>query len=415
MKTPGHFLVLLLLKSFAVAEDLCGREPDPNSYSDLHGINLVVVGGTDGSGTRGVVEVLARMGVPWVFDDPVSLDIHGEEMGGWPSVVAPLLSALKPKEYAPCFSKDFVLPQPTFLPQETIRQTTESLARLVRAAAAKATTEGIPSTFFGIKAPVSLLVIPHLLALGVRLKFVLVTRDGRDIAFSSNRSPEVKFFNATFGQECWSMFDEQAPATTTTSGRYNAASCLRSAQLWSAWNSKVLEWGSACAQMSAKAGRGHLSPRFQFMALRIEDLLYRNDGLGFGYPGDVCSWQRELTLARLAKFVEIEAGDDLCCLCVDGPTFLGRSLDIERLLAGNPPLDYYSSDEEKKEHSKNSGYGKWRKMITKGGDFEGLLDEVAGATLLDLGYTGEGPEAREYGRPFSTCVGKQGAYARCKK
>ena len=53
----------------------------------------MIVGGTDGSGTRGVVALLERMGVGVVYDDPVSKDVHAAEVGGWPAIVAPLVRA----------------------------------------------------------------------------------------------------------------------------------------------------------------------------------------------------------------------------------------------------------------------------------------------------------------------------------
>ena len=45
----------------------------------------------DGSGTRRVVQVLTQLGVTMVSEDPETYDIHGDLMGGWPPVVAPVL------------------------------------------------------------------------------------------------------------------------------------------------------------------------------------------------------------------------------------------------------------------------------------------------------------------------------------
>jgi hypothetical protein len=47
----------------------------------------VVVGGSDGSGTRSVVALLEKLGVFMVVDDRGTNDVHGAEMGGWPPVV----------------------------------------------------------------------------------------------------------------------------------------------------------------------------------------------------------------------------------------------------------------------------------------------------------------------------------------
>ena len=47
----------------------------------------LIIGGSDGSGTRSFVELLARLGVLMLLDDPVSLDVGGSQLcekQGWP-------------------------------------------------------------------------------------------------------------------------------------------------------------------------------------------------------------------------------------------------------------------------------------------------------------------------------------------
>lgn len=54
----------------------------------------LIVGGTDGSGTRGVVALLQRLKVPMVVEDTGTMDIHASPYmvkGGWPEVVRPVL------------------------------------------------------------------------------------------------------------------------------------------------------------------------------------------------------------------------------------------------------------------------------------------------------------------------------------
>ena len=54
----------------------------------------LVVGGTDGSGTRGVVALLQRLKVPMIVEDTGTMDIHASPYmvkGGWPEVVRPVL------------------------------------------------------------------------------------------------------------------------------------------------------------------------------------------------------------------------------------------------------------------------------------------------------------------------------------
>lgn len=54
----------------------------------------LIVGGTDGSGTRGVVALLQRLNVIMVVEDLGTLDVHGTPYmasGGWPHVVRPVV------------------------------------------------------------------------------------------------------------------------------------------------------------------------------------------------------------------------------------------------------------------------------------------------------------------------------------
>lgn len=54
----------------------------------------LIVGGTDGSGTRGVVALLQRLKVPMVVEDGGTMDIHGApymSKMGWPAVVQPVI------------------------------------------------------------------------------------------------------------------------------------------------------------------------------------------------------------------------------------------------------------------------------------------------------------------------------------
>ena len=60
-----------------------------------------MVGGTDGSGTRAVVDLLARLGVNMVIDDAGTYDVHAEEIGGWPPLVTPMLSRFHYLDYDP--------------------------------------------------------------------------------------------------------------------------------------------------------------------------------------------------------------------------------------------------------------------------------------------------------------------------
>jgi hypothetical protein len=55
---------------------------------------VLIVGGTDGSGTRAFVDALRQLGVLVVADDPDTFDVHGNEMfhhEGWPALINRIL------------------------------------------------------------------------------------------------------------------------------------------------------------------------------------------------------------------------------------------------------------------------------------------------------------------------------------
>jgi hypothetical protein len=74
-------------------------ENDCLFFSQDHQTNrlpLLIVGGTDGSGTRAVVDTLGSLGVTVVADDDQTLDIHASTLfrkQGWPALVTTFLSA----------------------------------------------------------------------------------------------------------------------------------------------------------------------------------------------------------------------------------------------------------------------------------------------------------------------------------
>lgn len=75
------------------SRDSLVREPVP-----------LVVGGTDGSGTRSVVALLQRLRVPMVVEDGGTMDVHGSPYmvkGGWPMVVRPVLDWAHGASYDP--------------------------------------------------------------------------------------------------------------------------------------------------------------------------------------------------------------------------------------------------------------------------------------------------------------------------
>ena len=63
----------------------------------------LIVGGSDGSGTRAFVDILVKLGVPMVIDDAGTADAHGKVMcsgKGWPCVVSKVLNVTRSANYS---------------------------------------------------------------------------------------------------------------------------------------------------------------------------------------------------------------------------------------------------------------------------------------------------------------------------
>jgi hypothetical protein len=163
---------------------------------------VLVVGGTDGSGTRRVVQLLTNLGVLIVSEDPETYDIHADLFGGWPKVVAPLLEATGSITY-----------DPQTLPPQIRSSTEANLRRLLSQAArdshrpeskilavggALPTPSNVHATdvLYGFKAPVAMTLVPWWQKLNPHFMFLHVLRDGRDIAFSANQVPTSALIHA---------------------------------------------------------------------------------------------------------------------------------------------------------------------------------------------------------------------------
>eukprot|EP00935_MAST-01C_sp_MAST-1C-sp1_P002363 g2363.t1 len=76
--------------------ECCGKEPSVFANEDLERVDpidttgdpvVLIVGSTDGSGSRGVVNQLLSLGVDMIVNDPVQFDVGGQEFSGWPPLV----------------------------------------------------------------------------------------------------------------------------------------------------------------------------------------------------------------------------------------------------------------------------------------------------------------------------------------
>jgi hypothetical protein len=264
---------------------------------------VLVVGGSDGSGTRSIVDLLQSLGVKMIVEDNGTKDHHGEVMGGWPRVVKPVLSAAHTLDY-----------EVESLPTDLRESTHNAIKKLLALCeiAVKKVKGSARKVKYGLKAPVSMALVPFFASVTRPLKYLHVVRDGRDIAFSGNQTPIEKFYQSYYngGKHDWSSVKD-------------LSSPLKAIRMWSDWNVELHDWEI----------RHDHRDGFEFHLLHTEDLLD--------------SSMKYQTIKQLAEFVgSAMSEDEICCLTKEPPKFLGSH-----------------SKEVKKNSGVHSQYGKWKKKV----------------------------------------------------
>lgn len=311
----------------------------------------LVVGGTDGSGTRSVVCLLDALGVPMIIDNHRTLDVEGKELGvldiqdpaepsgrrtirGWPAVVRQVMERTKSADY-----------DPSELPRELHENlkrrlmkfwsSTSKRGRRSRILAGKRASKAVS---WGLKAPVTMLLLPMLYEyMGLpNFRFLHVVRDGRDISYSGNQSPVKKFYNITFppeedGGAHW-IQNKDTPE-------------VRGIELWSLWNSQLLGWENRTVSKN----------KFDYMVLHVEDLVARGPEA------------RQAAIQEVSSFVGAQLSvEEICCLSITEQESLG------------------SHTEENWNTVVSSRFGKWKKKATD--ETVALLNGIGDAGLKAFGY-----------------------------
>lgn len=167
-----------------------GDSTFPEFFEQEDHLPVLVIGGTDGSGTRAFVDTIRSLGVPIVGDDPHTFDIHGSCMfakKGWPGLISTILKETHSANY------DWEdLPTTTqVIVEREVRRLLRSLnVKFFETQRRRRGVMQIPSPFdpnprtelasnvaFAIKAPVSMLVLPVLSKFMGPIKFVHVIRE----------------------------------------------------------------------------------------------------------------------------------------------------------------------------------------------------------------------------------------------
>jgi Sulfotransferase domain len=258
--------------------------------------SVLVVGGSDGSGTRAVVELMGRLGVPMLVDDTGTYDVHALVLGegdaeqGWPPLVRSVLEITRSANYELHELPPNALHR--FRDQlTTLRTSYESRADelLQRISTNRQTRPAIIQ--YGFKAPVSMLLLPLLLDVFGSIKFLHVVRDGRDVAVSDNQSPVNKFYESFYPEEQREKIDGAYWADKPD--LKSAEKYIKAMRLWNDWNEQAGAWSQSHVDDDA----------FDYHLIRSEDLISDPQ-------------RRVETIQQLAVFVGSPRSSpgELCCL-----------------------------------------------------------------------------------------------------
>lgn len=285
----------------------------------------LIIGGSDGSGTRAFAHAMLQLGVPMRIDDKESLDVHGSvlyEGQGWPPLAKSVLNVTHSANY-----------NLSDLPPDTLDSTKKELQNLKdsfddwqlkfeqRYYVRDKLNQTIPrasNVAIGFKAPVTMLLLPLLQEVFGKVKYLHIVRDGRDVALSTNKSPVQKFFSSMYtdAQERLDKYEN------------TDLSPVLAMNLWNDWNTQVLEWE-----------REHASDAdFDYLVVRSEDLVDPSTKFE--------------TLARLAAFVgSPKTLEELCCMSREKEIDMGKSLVSSEVAAG----DYRKDDRRSEGFWSNRG------------------------------------------------------------
>jgi hypothetical protein len=304
--------------------------PKPISFNSINSNqaskSILIVGGTDGSGTRKVVDILRQLGVLMVSEDPETYDIHADSVAGWPTIVNPILQATKSLNYEfkmlPPNLQQSVNDQLNILIQKATEDSRKptSYRLAVGGALPRPANKDATSISFGFKAPVAMTLAPLWAHVIPNFKFLHVLRDGRDISFSANQGPVDKFYDVMYGNDNKRRKE------------------LKAITLWSDWNTQVNAWAQNYAQRLSDPEKS-----FGYLAFHSEDLVSASLSVKFAAISHLAEWVGS-TLSE----------DELCCLALQEGVFMGSH---DR-----------TTDKVNPKSNLESRYGKWKSRLQ--GDHE---------------------------------------------
>lgn len=173
------------------------RHHDDSSQSPAHGYHLqqrfrhniddknyiptqptLIIGGSDGSGTRAIAATMQQLGVAMKLDSKETLDtLAPPRSGGWARLVNLVLNHTHSVNY-----------EVHDLPHEIEREVYFLIKRfwgnvkLFRQRGVRTSTTIPTGVYAGVKAPATMVLLPFLVHVIGNVKYLHVVRDGRDIA-----------------------------------------------------------------------------------------------------------------------------------------------------------------------------------------------------------------------------------------
>jgi hypothetical protein len=268
----------------------------------------LIVGGSDGSGTRAFVQVLQDLGVEMVVEDQGTLDVHAWQLfggEGWPGLVRRVLNVTHSAVYTLNDLPD-TLNAIAYADLGSMLSNIEVAADVLRHVneGNKGMHKPYTDISFGFKAPVTMLLLPFFRKQLPAFKFLHVVRDGRDVAFSDNQSPVEKFYNAFYADAA----QRDADMLQQDFG-FHTRNQIKAMQLWNDWNQVVYDYGKNAAD----------GETWDVLTMRSEDLLdhkYKSllkiaDFVGSSLsPQDICCISRKEN-KDIGKILSAAGADDL--------------------------------------------------------------------------------------------------------
>ena len=343
-----------------VEEKVIKLPPNPITFnSNINNGNkaILIVGGTDGSGTRKVVDILRQMGVLMVSEDPETYDIHADSVFGWPTIVNPILESTKSLNYEmstlPQTIQQKIKNQLNILidkaNEDSHKPTSFKLA--VGGALPRPINSDASQILYGFKAPVSMTLAPLWADILPSFRFLHVLRDGRDIAFSANQGPVEKFYHIMYGKDIKN--NEQ-----------------KAISLWSDWNTQIHLWAKNYATKVLQSDKS-----FGYFALHSEDLVNSSLPVKFAAITHLAEWVGS-TLTE----------DQLCCLALQEGVFMGSH---DRTQGKGSPKKQLESR-----------YGKWKVQLKGNDALSRQMHEMGKSGLSTFGYE----PLRELAKEDSTTI-----------